>query len=235
MSLLGSEQYKTKYRNSQPNPQPSAGNCRNFNETGFQVCGKFLAYWQSHGGLAQQGLPISAVFEEKNAPPPAGDGKIHQVQYFERARFEDHGENSPPADVLLGLLGGEQVQLKYKGKGNTPNREPITVLGYKVGSDLDPYSGNKIVGMELQISNNSDSPIIVDLRNLALISSDDQVFPLNVPLTGGQQTPLKEETYPGNSFKVVKVVFVVPNEISILDSTIGYLNQYGVYTRYQIY
>jgi hypothetical protein len=82
-----------------------AADCQNFPETGFQVCGRFLQYWQSHGGLTQQGFPISNVFLETNAQPPAGDGKQHKVQYFQRARFEEHTENSYPNDVLLGLLG----------------------------------------------------------------------------------------------------------------------------------
>src|SRR4051812_10158694 len=91
----------------------AASNCQTFAETGFQVCGKFLTYWQSHGGLTQQGFPISGVFEEQNQPPPAGDGKVHKVQYFQRARFEEHLENQPPYDVLLGLLGSEQFNAKY--------------------------------------------------------------------------------------------------------------------------
>jgi len=90
-----------------------AADCQNFPETGFQVCGKFLTYWKAHGGLAQQGFPISGVFEELNQPPPAGDGKIHRVQYFQRVRFEEHLENQPPYDVLLGLLGREQFNAKY--------------------------------------------------------------------------------------------------------------------------
>src|SRR4051812_21176589 len=91
----------------------AADNCRTFPETGFTVCGKFLTYWQGHGGLAQQGFPISGVFEEQTQPPPAGDGKVHRVQYFQRARFEEHLENQPPYDVLLGLLGSEQFNAKY--------------------------------------------------------------------------------------------------------------------------
>ena len=90
-----------------------ADSCQTFKETGFTVCGKFLTYWQVHGGLAQQGFPISDVFEEQNEPPPAGDGKVHKVQYFQRARFEEHLENQPPYDVLLGLLGREQFNAKY--------------------------------------------------------------------------------------------------------------------------
>ncbi len=91
----------------------SAATCQNFPETGFQVCDKFLTYWKAHGGLAQQGFPISGVFEEQNQPPPAGDGRVHKVQYFQRARFEEHLENQPPYNVLLGLLGREQFNAKY--------------------------------------------------------------------------------------------------------------------------
>ncbi len=97
----------------------AAADCQNFPETGFQVCGKFLQYWQSHGGLTQQGFPIGNVFNEQNSAPPAGDGKVHKVQYFQRARFEEHTENSAPNDVLLGLLGTEQFSVKY----NLPDQE----------------------------------------------------------------------------------------------------------------
>lgn len=37
----------------------------------------------------------------------APDGRRHAVQYFERARFEFHPANTPPYDVLPGLLGVE--------------------------------------------------------------------------------------------------------------------------------
>ena len=116
LGLLGTEQYSARYEKT---PEPDATyyngrtDCETFAETGFQVCGRFLEYWKASGGLAQQGYPISPVIMEKNAPPPAGDGKIHRVQYFQRARFEQHSENMRPYDVLLGLLGVEQYQGKY--------------------------------------------------------------------------------------------------------------------------
>jgi hypothetical protein len=82
----------------------SAAACEVFPATGKQVCDPFLAYWRDHGGLAQQGYPLSDAFLETNPT----DGKQYLTQYFERARFEHHPENQPPYDVLLGLLGGEQ-------------------------------------------------------------------------------------------------------------------------------
>ncbi|HUS17761.1 MAG TPA: hypothetical protein VM536_22425 [Chloroflexia bacterium] len=92
-----------------PSSQPG---CQTFPETGYTVCGKFLAYWQQHGGLAQQGFPISQQFTETSAL----NGKPYTVQYFERAVFELHPENQPPFDVLLSQLGTFLGQANY-GKG----------------------------------------------------------------------------------------------------------------------
>jgi hypothetical protein len=90
-----------------------------FQETGKCIRGSFLRYWRANGGLRQQGLPISNEFDEQQPPPPAGDGRVHRVQYFERARFEHHQEFAGTEnEVLLGLLGREQFQVRY------PNGEP---------------------------------------------------------------------------------------------------------------
>src|SRR5436305_15068871 len=71
-------------------------NCQTFKETGQTLCGRLLTYWQTHGGLAQQGYPISSEFREKSDL----NGEIYTVQYFERAVFEYHPENPAPNDVL---------------------------------------------------------------------------------------------------------------------------------------
>jgi uncharacterized protein YkwD len=71
-----------------------------FLETGFAIEGRFLEYWESHGGLAQFGFPISPVVAENGE-----DGQPRQVQYFERNRFELHPEKGQPYDVLLSRLG----------------------------------------------------------------------------------------------------------------------------------
>lgn len=93
-------------------------NCRTFPETKQAVCGRFLKYWQEHGGLAQQGYPISVEFQEKSDL----NGQTYTVQYFERAVFEYHPENPPPSDVLLSQLGTFQYRAKY-GSG-TPGPQP---------------------------------------------------------------------------------------------------------------
>jgi hypothetical protein len=104
--------------------------CQNFPETGYQVCGRFLEHWRANGGLAQQGYPISIIFDERNADPPAGDGKVHRVQYFQRARFEEHLENAAPYDVLLGLVGAEQYKGKYPGGPTNPLYTPPATTSF---------------------------------------------------------------------------------------------------------
>jgi hypothetical protein len=81
-------------------PPAQGGPCRAFPETGQRVCGRFLAYWEAHGGLSINGYPIGDERQEQ-----LEDGKPYTVQYFERVRLEHHPENPPPFDVLLGQFG----------------------------------------------------------------------------------------------------------------------------------
>src|SRR5437016_14411714 len=106
--------------------QPDQPDSRTFPETGKVVRGKFLAYWETHGGVAQQGYPISEEMQEKSDT----DGKVYTVQYFERAVFELHKENAAPNDVLLSLLGVYRYKQQYpKGvAGQQPNNSPGSVL-----------------------------------------------------------------------------------------------------------
>jgi len=99
------------------------GSSKTFTETGKTVKGKFLDYWNAHGGLAQQGYPISEQVQERSDT----DGKTYTVQYFERAVFELHPENQPPNDVLLSLLGVFLYNQKYPG--GAPDQHESKVQG----------------------------------------------------------------------------------------------------------
>lgn len=92
----GSDRYRGIHS---PSPPPTE-ECRFFAETNQQVCGRFLAYWEAHGGLAVNGLPLSGERHER-----LEDDEDYVVQYFERVRLEWHPENAPPYDVLLGQFG----------------------------------------------------------------------------------------------------------------------------------
>ena len=67
----------------QPNNQQDA-TCDYYSQTGHEICGHFLNYWESNGALAMYGYPLSDAFSEGG----------YTVQYFERARFEWHPENA---------------------------------------------------------------------------------------------------------------------------------------------
>ncbi|HYO50103.1 MAG TPA: hypothetical protein VEW94_09660 [Chloroflexia bacterium] len=110
LSQLGTFQYKKKYPNGAPNQRanPDAGT-RFFPETGKHLGGAFHYYWVNHGGLPQQGYPITEEFPEISPL----DGKLYTVQYFERAVFEYHPENQPPFEVLLSQLGRFRYDSKY--------------------------------------------------------------------------------------------------------------------------
>jgi iron complex transport system substrate-binding protein len=108
LSLVGVLRFNQKYPQGAPGPKASTDNALTFRETGKAVGGKFRAYWESHGGLAQQGFPISDEFQEKSDL----DGKTYTVQYFERAVFELHPENQAPNDVLLSQLGSFLYKFK---------------------------------------------------------------------------------------------------------------------------
>lgn len=80
-------------------PQPDY---REFPETGHGISGGFLWFWEHNGGLPIFGYPLTDELEE--------DGMT--VQYFERAVFEYHPENSPEWSVLLRRLGAEALASK---------------------------------------------------------------------------------------------------------------------------
>ncbi|HET9223922.1 MAG TPA: hypothetical protein VFO07_15530, partial [Roseiflexaceae bacterium] len=96
-------------------PQEQLSGCLYFEQTKHTACGSFARAWQSNG-LEFDGRPGKS-FEESLALfgmpltnemyVPLEDGKRHVVQYFERARFEQHPDNAPPYNVLFGLLDNE--------------------------------------------------------------------------------------------------------------------------------
>lgn len=82
-------------------PVSANANCTYFKETQHNLCAGFLRYWQTYGGLAVYGFPITEEFVENGMT----------VQYFERARFEWHPGQWPERwDVMLGLLGNWYAQ-----------------------------------------------------------------------------------------------------------------------------
>lgn len=70
--------------------------CTYFEETGHHVCGEFLEFFETRGGLEIFGYPLTEPFDDST--------RGLRVQYFQRARMEWHPYNLEPYEVLLGLL-----------------------------------------------------------------------------------------------------------------------------------
>ncbi|MFS8067931.1 MAG: hypothetical protein ACMG6S_16380 [Byssovorax sp.] len=112
LGLLGSERSREDYQQISTQgafatKTSAPAGCRLFPETKHTVCNGFKSYWEGHGlvsggSLMLFGYPVSEEFYYKGA-----DGKQYAAQYFERARFEWHPENSAPYDILQGRLGAE--------------------------------------------------------------------------------------------------------------------------------
>ncbi|HEY0604973.1 MAG TPA: hypothetical protein VGD58_18790 [Herpetosiphonaceae bacterium] len=119
--------------------------CLYFEQTGRNVCDQasglgFKSYWQSHGlefdgqrgtsyaeSLALFGLPLTEPRMENNS---SGDRVL--TQWFERARFEWHPNQSDPVfRVLLGLLGNE-LRGPYSAGADLPLDEPWVRTGNRV-------------------------------------------------------------------------------------------------------
>lgn len=77
---------------------------RFFPQTGHTLSYEFKRFWETSGGLAVFGYPLSEEFDERNADLQ----RAFTTQYFERERLEFHPENADtPYLVLLGRLGSE--------------------------------------------------------------------------------------------------------------------------------
>lgn len=83
--------------------------CMYFNATKQPLCYGFLRYWETFGGLAVYGYPITGEMQQGGTT----------VQWFERARFEwSPGAWPDRYDVLLGRIGAELFAVN--GAGPTP-------------------------------------------------------------------------------------------------------------------
>ncbi len=128
-----------------PGRAAAADDCATFAETGQSVCGVFLAYWQDHGGLAQQGFPLSPAFNERSTV----DNKYYLVQYFERAVLELHPNEPVASRVLLSQLGREALQARYPKGVPTEATPPATTIPLPGAATCDDFAitGQRVCGI----------------------------------------------------------------------------------------
>jgi hypothetical protein len=183
--------------------------CHTFAQTGFEVCGRFLAYWYKYGGLQVFGYPVSHPLKEISA----ADGKEYLVQYFERAAFELHPQNKPPYDVLLSQLGREKYGRLYprgtsglgeEGVVKDPQPEMNTSKQLRPGiyvklvrdshaaiTGLSTHNCGLEMTWVLQVENRSNAPFVssLDTANLTMLDSTGKSYPPNSECRGVSTAP----------------------------------------------
>jgi hypothetical protein len=104
LGLLGNEVTVGRHAEApfQPVNAGSDANCTYYAATSHRLCFGFREFWQSQGGLASLGYPISEEFQENG----------YTVQYFERQRLEYHPENPPAWQIEGGLLGVQVMAMQ---------------------------------------------------------------------------------------------------------------------------
>jgi DNA-binding CsgD family transcriptional regulator len=119
--------------------QPTAAaqsNQRCFPETGQCISGRFYEFWQD-GGLSIFGYPISPARYELDPDT----GKALFVQWFERARFEQHPEwAGGPHEIQLSLLGRQFTQEQQ----HQPEFQPIAPFPSTAETRFFPETGHSL-------------------------------------------------------------------------------------------
>jgi hypothetical protein len=114
-----------------PVPPSSQSGALHFPETGHNVGPPFSTFWLRNGGLAVFGYPLSEPFTQT-----LEDGKAYTVQYFERARMEQHpAQEGMPYNIQLGQFG-RRIFDSYPG-------EPLYQIGIYL-SDEAPQRGGEV-------------------------------------------------------------------------------------------
>jgi hypothetical protein len=100
-----------------------------FPQTGHTLEGWFKVFWDSNGGLDFFGFPISEPFTEAFE-----DGTTRTVQYFQRARLEQH-----PGAVHMGILGPSLAPCHHltARAADNPPAEPLPQGDDKRCSEID--------------------------------------------------------------------------------------------------
>ncbi|MFO7169447.1 MAG: hypothetical protein DIU80_015590 [Chloroflexota bacterium] len=127
-----------------PRAQPIANSAtrRYFSETGQIVQYGFKEIWETRGGLAIFGLPLSGEITETT-----DDGEARTVQYFERARFEYHPQLPPGRRVLLSVLGRRFAppELTAPLAPNAPPPGPLTITPEQASNEEEDADDSGLV------------------------------------------------------------------------------------------
>ncbi len=115
-----------------------------FPQSGHTLGGAFGWFWQTRGGLPVFGYPISEEFYEYD--PESGQERL--VQYFERARFVYHPENTGTAsEVMLSPLGRQLLERDPLARAATAPARPIALLG-EASTGFSTSSTSRVINIQ---------------------------------------------------------------------------------------
>jgi hypothetical protein len=161
------------YDSSDPLVLPSNfPTCRQFAETGFQVCYAFLDFFDANGGVAQFGYPISN-FELQ-------DERI--VQYFQRTRFEWHPERPSGQRVALGELGSEYFTVRGEDPSRLLPNLSDNVLQTILNLRVRAFTQTAVTGLK------GSQTVFVVVRDQNLLPVSNAQVALNVKLPSGEES-----------------------------------------------
>ena len=130
--------------------------CRYYAESGHQVCYAFLDYYESHGGEAVFGLPITELRFE--------DGRM--VQYYQDFRLDWYPEAQDGERIRIAPLGADHFDLMGY---------PTSLLEPIVSGDLEDYPV-----LDIRLSSSVLKPLIGtdETQRVYLVVSDQNRQPV---------------------------------------------------------
>lgn len=153
-------------------PAQAQGVERCFAETNVCISGRMLQYWLQNGREFVFGLPITPLQTTEV------EGRVLEVQWFERSRLELHPENAPPYDVLVSRLGADYIAQQ----GFPPREAP------QEGCRYFEQTGYNVCGVfELAWQANG-----IELDNLPGKTEAENLALFGLPVTGAYRAVLSD-------------------------------------------
>jgi hypothetical protein len=185
---------------------PNFPSCRNFQETGYQVCYAFLDFFEANGGVTQFGYPISN-FE-------IHDGWISQ--YFQRARFEWHPELPAGEQVALAQLGvrffqfnNEDPALLQPNENADIIREVDSLQAYAfVSKPVIPLGQNEQT-LYVIVYDQAFNPVENGIVSYVITFPDGKIIEGNMPGTNTRGLSIKEIMIDEQSTGTVEISVIV--------------------------
>ena len=176
--------------------------CKRIPADGLPVCNSFLTFFNTNGGIALFGYPISETEWR--------DGMY--VQYFERAIFEWHPEVPPGQRVILGNAGEryfyhvEPPSLRSVAEDYTANVIELQAHAFVDQAVMSP-TGRQVVYVVVQDQNLQ--PVAGISGSVTFRLADDRELPYVMPVTNAYGISIVEAELRDQPFGLTEIEVTV--------------------------